>query len=105
MRLIRAWSAGLAPISAWAAGGTRTLGTSASSVSPTMRVLRCLTIASLCFSKCIRYCFDRVFEQKATQVEVFEQTALPLLPGLLDGFNATVFAYGVRLPATSPVET
>lgn len=29
---------------------------------------------------------------------MFEQTALPLLPGLLDGFNATVFAYGVRLP-------
>lgn len=43
-----------------------------------------------------RYCFDRVFDQKATQEEVFEQTALPLLPGLLDGFNATVFAYGVR---------
>ncbi|CED85249.1 Kinesin-like protein [Phaffia rhodozyma] len=41
-----------------------------------------------------RYCFDRVFDRTATQEQVFENTALPLLPGLLDGFNATVFAYG-----------
>ena len=26
---------------------------------------------------------------------VFERTAKPLLPGVLDGYNATVFAYGV----------
>lgn len=44
-----------------------------------------------------RYCFDRVFEKTATQEQVFENTALPLLPGLLDGFNATVFAYGVSV--------
>jgi kinesin family protein 18/19 len=32
---------------------------------------------------------------EATQSMVFERTAKPLLPGVLDGYNATVFAYGV----------
>jgi hypothetical protein len=31
----------------------------------------------------------------ATQEEVFENTAFPLLDGVLNGFNATIFAYGV----------
>jgi hypothetical protein len=42
-----------------------------------------------------RYAFDRVFAKDTTQDEVFNDTAKPLLPGLFDGFNATVFAYGV----------
>ncbi|KAG9025239.1 kinesin-like protein Klp5 [Tulasnella sp. JGI-2019a] len=41
-----------------------------------------------------RYTFDRVFDEGARQVDVFEKTTKPLLDGLLDGFNATVFAYG-----------
>ncbi|KAH7105682.1 kinesin-domain-containing protein [Auriculariales sp. MPI-PUGE-AT-0066] len=41
-----------------------------------------------------RFIFDRVFDASAHQVDVFEATALPLLNGILDGFNATVFAYG-----------
>lgn len=44
-----------------------------------------------------RYTFDRVFDESAQQIDVFEQTTRPLLDGLLDGFNATVFAYGVRI--------
>lgn len=47
------------------------------------------------------YLFDRVFEPESTQDEVFRETALPLLPGLLDGYNATVFAYGVSGGPTS----
>jgi kinesin family protein 18/19 len=43
----------------------------------------------------IRYVFDHVFQMDTTQEEVFEKTAKPLLPGVLDGYNATVFAYGV----------
>lgn len=39
--------------------------------------------------------FDRVFGMDATQEAVFKDTALPLLEGVLDGYNATVFAYGV----------
>lgn len=42
-----------------------------------------------------RYTFDRVFDETVQQVDVFENTTKPLLDGLLDGFNATVFAYGV----------
>ncbi|KDQ20755.1 hypothetical protein BOTBODRAFT_50820 [Botryobasidium botryosum FD-172 SS1] len=41
-----------------------------------------------------RYTFDRVFDEDARQIDVFEGTTKPLLDGLMDGFNATVFAYG-----------
>ncbi|WVQ99388.1 hypothetical protein IAU59_006521 [Kwoniella sp. CBS 9459] len=41
-----------------------------------------------------KYVFDQVFSMEATQEEVFGRTAKPLLPGVLDGYNATVFAYG-----------
>lgn len=43
-----------------------------------------------------RYVFDRVFNQEATQSMVFEHSVKPLLGGVLEGYNATVFAYGVR---------
>jgi len=42
----------------------------------------------------MRYAFDRVFDENCTQEDVFTHTAKPLLDGVLDGFNATVFAYG-----------
>lgn len=42
-----------------------------------------------------RFMFDRVFDHDSTQTDVYEATAKPLLDGLLDGYNATVFAYGV----------
>ncbi|OCF36861.1 kinesin [Kwoniella heveanensis BCC8398] len=41
-----------------------------------------------------KYVFDQIFSMEASQEEVFERTAKPLLPGVLDGYNATVFAYG-----------
>ncbi|WRT66359.1 uncharacterized protein IL334_003314 [Kwoniella shivajii] len=41
-----------------------------------------------------KYVFDQVFSMEATQEQVFEKTAKPLLAGVLDGYNATVFAYG-----------
>ena len=43
-----------------------------------------------------RFMFDRVLNADARQIDVYEGTAKPLLNGLLDGYNATVFAYGVR---------
>ena len=43
-----------------------------------------------------RFMFDRVFDGEVRQEEVYAATAKPLLNGLLDGYNATVFAYGVR---------
>jgi len=42
-----------------------------------------------------KYQYDYVFGPRATQIDVFEQTTKPLLEGVLDGYNATVFAYGV----------
>ncbi|KAF8559070.1 kinesin-domain-containing protein [Imleria badia] len=41
-----------------------------------------------------RFMFDKVFDGEARQGEVYAATAMPLLNGLLDGYNATVFAYG-----------
>jgi kinesin family member 18/19 len=43
-----------------------------------------------------RFMFDRVFDGDARQRDVYASTAEPLLSSLLDGYNATVFAYGVR---------
>ncbi|KAH9981852.1 kinesin-domain-containing protein [Russula compacta] len=41
-----------------------------------------------------RFMFDKVFRPDASQQEVYDATARPLLQRLLDGFNTTVFAYG-----------
>ncbi|EPQ26480.1 uncharacterized protein PFL1_05802 [Pseudozyma flocculosa PF-1] len=45
-------------------------------------------------SKDMRYAFDRVFNSACTQGDVFEQTCKPLMDGILNGYNASVFAYG-----------
>ncbi|KAJ3554605.1 hypothetical protein NM688_g3018 [Phlebia brevispora] len=41
-----------------------------------------------------RFIFDRVFNGEAAQQDVYQGTAKPLLKNLLDGYNATIFAYG-----------
>ncbi|RDB23217.1 Kinesin-like protein 6 [Hypsizygus marmoreus] len=41
-----------------------------------------------------RFMFDKVFNNEARQQDVYEATAQPLLKGIFDGYNATVFAYG-----------
>ena len=38
--------------------------------------------------------FDRVFDENASQGDVYEATTRNLLDSVLDGYNATVFAYG-----------
>lgn len=38
--------------------------------------------------------FDRIFDDSATQADVYEATTKPLIDNVLDGYNATVFAYG-----------
>lgn len=40
------------------------------------------------------FAFDRVFDDNTTQSEVYEGTTRTLLDSVLDGYNATVFAYG-----------
>jgi kinesin family protein 18/19 len=44
--------------------------------------------------KDMRFGFDRVFDETCTQQDVYEATTRTLLDSVLDGFNATVFAYG-----------
>jgi kinesin family member 18/19 len=48
-----------------------------------------------------RFIFDRVFRSDARQEDVYEGTAKPLLGNLLNGYNATIFAYGVGPLASS----
>jgi len=45
-------------------------------------------------SKERRYTFDEALDEYTSQQEVFDRTTKALIGGLLEGFNATVFAYG-----------
>ncbi|KAH7367753.1 kinesin motor domain-containing protein [Plectosphaerella cucumerina] len=40
------------------------------------------------------FAFDRIFDENATQNDVYEGTTRTLIDSVLDGYNATVFAYG-----------
>jgi hypothetical protein len=40
------------------------------------------------------FIFDSVFGAESSQVEVFDDTASPLINDVLNGYNATIFAYG-----------
>lgn len=42
----------------------------------------------------IKFVFDKLFDQNATQEQVYASTTSSLLDSVLDGFNGTVFAYG-----------
>ncbi|KAJ1649802.1 tubulin-dependent ATPase kip3 [Dispira simplex] len=44
--------------------------------------------------KDVRFAFDRVFNEDASQQEVYAGTTQDLIDAVLNGFNATVFAYG-----------
>lgn len=41
-----------------------------------------------------KYGFDFVFSERSSQSEVYQKTALPLIDSVLEGYNATLFAYG-----------
>ena len=45
-------------------------------------------------AKDAKYAFHRVLDANSTQEEVYEATAKTLIADILEGFNATVFAYG-----------
>ena len=42
----------------------------------------------------MQFYFDKIFDKKSAQVEVFEEAALPLIDNIFEGYNATIFAYG-----------
>ena len=45
-------------------------------------------------SKEKQYAFDFAFDKDTQQVEIFQKTTKFLCDGVLNGYNATVFAYG-----------
>lgn len=45
------------------------------------------------------FTFDYVFSEKSSQIEVYENTAKPAVLSILEGYNATIFAYGQVLIA------
>lgn len=42
----------------------------------------------------VQFGFDLLFSETSDQRSVYERTALPLLEGVMEGYNGTVFAYG-----------
>ena len=40
------------------------------------------------------FAFDAIFKENAKQAEIFERVAMPAVHNLMQGYNATVFAYG-----------
>ncbi len=45
-------------------------------------------------SKEKQYAFDYAFDKHASQIDIFSKTTKFLCDGVLNGYNATVFAYG-----------
>lgn len=41
-----------------------------------------------------KFIFDKLFDETSTQNEIYESTTKPSIEAVLDGYNATVFAYG-----------
>lgn len=44
--------------------------------------------------KDMRFAFDKVFDETASQMEVFAHTTKSIVDGVLNGINCSVFAYG-----------
>ena len=66
--------------------------------------------------KDLRFAFDHVFDETASQSEVFKHSAYSIIEGVLDGINRSIFAYGATgqppspplppsLPSLSPLPT
>ncbi|XP_046863402.1 kinesin-like protein KIF18A [Xenia sp. Carnegie-2017] len=44
--------------------------------------------------KDLRFIFDRVFDERSNNEEIFNHTTKTIIDGVLNGYNCTVFAYG-----------
>jgi hypothetical protein len=42
----------------------------------------------------LKFTFDKVFDENSTQNEVYTYAATPVIDGVIEGFNGTIFAYG-----------
>jgi len=41
-----------------------------------------------------QFTFDLAYNDSATQAQIYEQTAAPIIDNVLEGYNGTIFAYG-----------
>ena len=41
-----------------------------------------------------KFNFDRIFDTKSQQQDVYDFAARPIIDSVIDGFNGTIFAYG-----------
>ena len=41
-----------------------------------------------------RFTFDRVFAPETSQTEVYKYVGLPMVEGIMHGYNTTIFTYG-----------
>ncbi|KAI9814703.1 MAG: kinesin-like protein Klp5 [Thelocarpon impressellum] len=62
--------------------------------SPVQRFSKSVVPSSAKRVKDQTFAFDRVFDENTTQGDVYEATTKNLLDSVLEGYNATVFAYG-----------
>ena len=53
-----------------------------------------LELISLTENNKYKFNFDRSFDTKTTQREVFEVSSRPIVSSVLEGFNGTILAYG-----------
>ena len=42
----------------------------------------------------VKYNYDRVFNTNTQQADIFGKAMKPIVEGVMEGFNGTVFAYG-----------
>lgn len=42
----------------------------------------------------VKFNFDKIFNSDTKQVTIFESAVKPIVQGVMEGFNGTVFAYG-----------
>ena len=40
------------------------------------------------------FTFDQVYDVKSRQIDIFDETAYPIIDKILEGYNGTIFAYG-----------
>ncbi|ODV91692.1 hypothetical protein CANCADRAFT_30040 [Tortispora caseinolytica NRRL Y-17796] len=62
--------------------------------NPVVKMHKALLPSNVKRSREYKFVFDRLFDETATQDDVYQNTTRPLLDSVLDGYNATVFAYG-----------
>ena len=41
-----------------------------------------------------QFTFDMCYDNRATQEEIYANTAAPIIQNVLEGYNGTIFAYG-----------